>query len=137
MRALYEKQNRYFCLAVLSLILLVGISGMIQSRIYGARIQSMMIEHDTAVASSLLEQGVRADVIAKAITNDSGTEQGTELLNKLGISEATDPHILSNINEIQSLIGTTALAETGLFAVLLFAIRLMGNVLLYLLYQQL
>ena len=120
MRFLYEKQSRRFCIAVLILILLAGIGSVLQSRIYGARIQSMMIEHDTAVASSLLEQGVRADIIAAAITNDSSTEQGTELLNKLGISKATDPRILENINDIQSLMVTTGLVETAVLAVLLF-----------------
>lgn len=122
MRFLYEKQSRRFCLAVLILILFVGIGSVLQSRIYGSRIQSMMIEHDTAVVSSLLEQGVRADVIAEAITNDSGTEQGAELLNKLGISEATDPRILENINDIQSLMVTTGLVETVVLAVLLFLV---------------
>ena len=120
MRFLYEKQSRRFCLAVLILILFVGIGSVLQSRIYGARIQSMMIEHDTAVVSSLLEQGVETDIIAAAITNDSSTEQGTELLNKLGISEATDPRILENINDVQSLMATAGLVETAVLAVLLF-----------------
>ena len=120
MRFLYEKQSRRFCLAVLILILFVGIGNVLQSRIYGSRIQSMMIEHDTTVISSLLEQGVETDIIAAAITNDSSTEQGTELLNKLGISEATDPRILENINDIQSFMVTTGLVETAVLAVLLF-----------------
>ena len=120
MRFLYEKQSRRFCIAVLILILLAGIGSVLQSRIYGARIQSMMIEHDTAVVSSLLEQGVETDINAAAITNDSSTEQGTELLNKLGISEATDPRILENINDVQSLMATAGLVETAVLAVLLF-----------------
>ena len=120
MRFLYEKQSRRFCLAVLILIFLVGIGSVLQSRIYGSRIQSMMIEHDTAVVSSLLEQGVETDIIAAAITNDSSTEQGAEFLNKLGISEATDPRILENINDIQSFMATTGLVETAVLAVLLF-----------------
>ena len=122
MRFLYEKQSRRFCLAVLILILFVGIGSVLQSRIYGSRIQSMMIEHDTAVVSSLLEQGVETDIIAAAITNDSSTEQGTELLNKLGISEATDPRILENINDVQSLMATAGLVETAVLAVLLFLV---------------
>ena len=120
MRFLYEKQSRRFCIAVLILILLAGIGSVLQSRIYGSRIQSMMIEHDTAVISSLLEQGVETDVIAAAITNDSSTEQGAELLNKLGISEATDPRIPENINDIQSFMATAGFVETAVLAVLLF-----------------
>lgn len=120
MRFLYEKQSRRFCIAVLILILLAGIGSVLQSRIYGARIQSMMIEHDTAVVSSLLEQDVETDIIAAAITNDSSTEQGTELLNKLGISETTDPRIPENINDVQSLMATAGLVETAVLAVLLF-----------------
>ena len=120
MRLLYEKQSRRFCLAILILIFLVGIGSVLQSRIYGSRIQSMMIKHDTAVVSSLLEQGVETDIIAAAITNDRTTEQGTEFLNKLGISEATDSRILENINDVQSLMVTTGLVETAVLAVLLF-----------------
>ena len=120
MRFLYEKQSRRFCLAVLILIFLAGIGSVLQSRIYGARIQSMMIEHDAAVVSSLLEQGVETDIIAAAITNDSSTEQGAEFLNKLGISEATDPRIPENINDVQSLMVTAGLVETAVLAVLLF-----------------
>ena len=122
MRLLYEKQSRRFCLAILILIFLVGIGSVLQSRIYGSRIQSMMIKHDTAVVSSLLEQGVETDIIAAAITNDRTTEQGTEFLNKLGISEATDPRILENINDVQSLMVTTGLVETVVLAVLLFLV---------------
>lgn len=122
MRFLYEKQSRRFCIAVLILILLAGIGSVLQSRIYGSRIQSMMIEHDTAVVSSLLEQGVETDVIAAAITNDSSTEQGSELLNKLGISEATDPRIPENINDIQSFMATAGFVETAVLAVLLFLV---------------
>lgn len=120
MRFLYEKQSRRFYIAVLILILLAGIGSVLQSRIYGARIQSMMIEHDTAVVSSLLEQGIETDIIAAAITNDSSSEQGTELLNKLGISEATDPRIPENINDVQSFMATAGLVETAVLAVLLF-----------------
>ena len=120
MSFLYEKQSMRLCIAVFILMILAGASSVLQSRIYGAEIQRMMIEHDTAVVSSLLEQGVETDVIAAAVTSDSGTEQGTELLNKLGISETTDPSLLENIDQIQSLIGTTGLAETGVLAVLLF-----------------
>ena len=120
MRFLYEKQSRRFCIAVLILILLAGIGSVLQSRIYGSRIQSMMIEHDAAVVSSLLEQGVETDIIAAAITNDSSTEQGTELLNKLGISEATDPRIPENINDVQSFMATAGFVETAVLAVLLF-----------------
>lgn len=117
MRILYEKQNRYFCLAVLGLIILIALSGAVRSRIYGAKIESIMLEHDTAVVSSLLDQGVGTDTIAKAITNDIGTENGKEIMDKLGISTAADPRVL---NDMRKLIDTAALAETGAVAVLLF-----------------
>lgn len=117
MRILYEKQNRYFCLAVLGLIILIALSGAARSRIYGAKIESIMLEHDTAVVSSLLDQGVGTDTIAKAITNDIVTENGKEIMDKLGISKAADPRVL---NDMRKLIDTAALAETGAVAVLLF-----------------
>lgn len=47
----------------------------------------MFVEHDTAIVSSLLEQGVSNEVIATAIFNTKVSIPGTELLNFLGIGE--------------------------------------------------
>ena len=51
MSFLYAKQSMRLCIAVFILMILAGASSVLQSRIYGAEIQRMMIAHDTAVVS--------------------------------------------------------------------------------------
>ena len=124
MRVLYEKQNRYFCLAVLFLTIILAAISILQSRLYTSKIQSMIVDHDTAIVSSLLEQGVSADIIASAVTSDSGavTEQGSQFMDKLGISDSTPSHLLEDIRGIQALMSSIGTAEMSAFAVLLFVI---------------
>ena len=49
--------------------------------------KSMYLEHDTAVVSSLLEQGVSEEIIATAISNTTTDKDGIELLSKIGIEQ--------------------------------------------------
>lgn len=78
--------------------------------------RNLFLKHDRAVASSLLNQGVSEDIIAKAITNTSSTGNGMELLNKLGITEYTANRYLPFIADLQKDIGSLMLIA-GLFLV--------------------
>ena len=82
-----DKQIKHFLIFVaIYNILLVGIaSWFYQNQI--AETKSMFVEHDTAIISSLLEQGVSNEVIATAIFNTEVSTNGTELLKFLGIGE--------------------------------------------------
>lgn len=61
----------------------------------------MFVEHDTAIVSSLLEQGVSNDVIATAIFNTEVSTTGIELLNFLGIGENTIGNSLPYFSQFQ------------------------------------
>lgn len=124
MRVLYEKHNRYFCLAVLFVIIIFAAVSILQSRLYTSKIQSMIVGHDTSIVSSLIEQGVSTDIIASAVTSGSSavTEQGHQLMDKLGISDSTPPHLLEDIHGIQAFMSSIGTAEMSVFGVLLFII---------------
>lgn len=52
-----------------------------------AAVKMSFLEHDAAVAGSLLEQGVPEEVAAAALTSQEASEAGTALLARLGMQE--------------------------------------------------
>lgn len=97
-----DKQIKHFFLfIVIYSILLVGIaSWFCQSQI--AAVKSMFVEHDTAIVSSLSEQGVSNELIATAIFNTEASTSGTELMNFLGIGENSIRNSLPYFSQFQS-----------------------------------
>lgn len=63
--------------------------------------KSMYLEHDTDIVSSLLEQGVSKEVIARAVSNTGGNEEGRAFLYSLGIREETMSGLLPAFSEFQ------------------------------------
>ena len=64
-------------------------------------VRSSYIEHDEAIASSLLEQGVPKDVIANALTNTETSQGGIELLAELGIESQAAANSLPYLSHFQ------------------------------------
>lgn len=95
---LYEKQSRrYFIfLAVLCAMLpvLAGFLGWLQAQ----ETKRSLLWQERAVASSLLEQGVPAELLAKAYQNVHITKEGTDFLNKIGWSERTTASLLPAVS---------------------------------------
>ena len=71
----------------------------------------MLGEHDTAIVSSLLEQGVSDKVIATAVFNTEVSIDGIELLNYLGVGENTISNSLPYFSKFQY----NSWIKTGLF----------------------
>lgn len=64
----------------------------------------VLLAHDEAIATSLLEQGVSKEVIATALTNTKGDEKGSSFLAAIGITEYTEEKLLPfNIKFQQNL----------------------------------
>ncbi len=99
--------------------------GIIQKNI----VQSTMINHDNAIVSSLLEQGISENIIASAMTNADTTESGEELIKKLGITNNTDTRFipfLSNFGKKTAVVNTIKIVFFTAFllsAILLFLMR--------------
>ena len=82
--------------------------------------KAMYLEHDAAVVSSLLEQGVSKEVIAAAVSNEKAGEAGKELLHTLGIREETMGLLLPFFSEFEAHFLITMLSICMGFLVLLF-----------------
>lgn len=63
--------------------------------------KSMYIEHDGAIISSLLEQGISKEVIANAISSKESSIAGVELLNDWGIIQNVMGSLLPNFSQFQ------------------------------------
>lgn len=101
MSFLRERQSRHFFFCIITFsILLLGFGGLFCMRQTQAA-KKMMLSHDCAVSSSLLEQGVSPDVIANAIANTKDDGQGKKLLIQLGYTEKTSARFLSAISEFE------------------------------------
>lgn len=90
MSFLQERQARYFFLFIL--LFLVALTGgdIILERTQKNNLQILLVEHDQAVVSSLLEQGIPEKDIAQAITGTKVTPEGSKFVNKLGITAQAD-----------------------------------------------
>lgn len=63
--------------------------------------KSMYIEHDRAIVSSLLEQGISKEVIANAISSKESSTAGVELLNDWGITQNVMGSLLPYFSQFQ------------------------------------
>ena len=63
--------------------------------------KALLLAHDEAVASSLLDRGVSRDVVAAALTNTEVNEAGQNLLAAVGIGKQADNRLLPFIHQFQ------------------------------------
>ncbi len=101
MRMFQEKSVRHFTMGIL-LVLFLSILlelGFLSDRTEAT--QQLLLEHDQALASSLLAQAVSPDVIAKALTQSEISDEGIHLLNQLGICKSTNPWLLPALFQYQ------------------------------------
>lgn len=94
----YDKLSRKFFTGIILFVLFLFIIDMIIATMQKNIIQKVIINHDNAMVSCLLEQGVPENIIAKAVTNTQITQNGEKLLEKLGINENTDVRFLPFIS---------------------------------------
>lgn len=98
-----DKQVRYFSVFLFFFSLLIFLSGMGLNVIQKKAMQNLFLSHDSAVVTSLLEQGVSKDVIAKAITNTSISQEGTNLLDSIGVTQHTSIRFLPFLTKFQHI----------------------------------
>ncbi|MFA9464672.1 MAG: sensor histidine kinase [Velocimicrobium sp.] len=118
-----DKQIRHFCIVLLSFSFLLFLTGIGLNTVHTKAVQHLFISHDRAVATSLLEQGVSKDVIAKAITHTATSKEGIDLLGNIGITEHTAVRFLPFISEFQQITGYSML----LIGVALFSLLFGGT----------
>lgn len=115
-----NEQKKYFFHIVLILTGATLLAGILW-RANGQEMKKAFLEHDGSAVSSLLEQGVSETVIARAFSEKTVTENGTDLLLRMGIGGDTELFFLPRIRDLHRDMGL------GLVGLLLF---LWGSLLL-------
>lgn len=115
-----DRQIKGFLLFIFLYAVLILGTGLLFCYIQTTAVKSMYLEHDTAVISSLLEQGVSEEAIATAITNTQSSAEGTELLTSLGIGHGTVNELLPFISHFQNNSLIIAVIMSAFLVLLLF-----------------
>lgn len=101
MNFLRDRQFRNYFIFLIAVLSAVSVSFAAIWWGYGQMWKKFYIEHHSAVASSLLEQGVSRGVIARAFTAEEEMQEGKNLLGMMGIGEETSVFFLPGISGIQ------------------------------------
>ena len=98
-----DRQLRRYYAFLIFFSLLLFITAMLFCNGLTNSAKTMLMSHDEAVASSLLGQGVPETVIAKALTakDANHTQEGTDLLQKLGIRSSLEAQLLPHLAVFQ------------------------------------
>lgn len=81
--------------------------------------EELWVEHDAAVASSLLDQGVPKDVIAVSLANAEPSEEGWSLLAAVGLGKQAETHLRPTFSQLQQSAYAGALSVALLLLLLL------------------
>nr|WP_305145070.1 HAMP domain-containing sensor histidine kinase [Anaerotignum propionicum] len=115
-----DKQIRHFFFFLLFFGLLLFLCGGILNAIQAKAIQNLFLSHNNAVATSLLEQGVSEGVVAQAITNTTMSQEGSDLLIKIGVKETTKIELLPFIDSLQKTTGYSMMLMGAFLSIILF-----------------
>ena len=96
-----DKQIKWFCFFIVIYAALIFGTAIWFSQNQIAAAKSMYLEHDSAIVSSLLEQGVSEEVIANAISSTEANNAGIKLLSDFGIGKNTMGTLLPHFSQFQ------------------------------------
>lgn len=121
MKFLYEKQTRRFFIFLVSIcilqICLLGVCGILQAQ----DIRRVLAKRELAAASYLLEKEIPPALVASAWNNTRVTEEGSQLLEKIGHTEHTQGYLLLLLRQTSIPLIFILLSEGLLFAAVLLA----------------
>lgn len=117
----HDKQIKgYLLFTICYAVLVLGVAAWLYQN-QTASVKSMYLSHDTAIASSLLEQGVQEEVIATAISSTNANADGTEFLDSIGIRAQTLNALIPFFSTFQHRLSITLLFISIVFILILFA----------------
>lgn len=120
MNLFQDKQIKHYTAFILTLVLLIFLSVIGLNAVQVKAMHGLFLSHDNAVVTSLFQQGVSKDVIAKAITSTTSSQEGATLLANIGVTENTAVRFLPFINEFHKI---------SIFCMLLFSVILSSLIL--------
>lgn len=117
----YDKQIKgYLLFTICYAVMMLGVAAWFYQN-QTVAVKSMYLSHDTAIVSSLLEQGVSEEVIATAISNKNADEAGTNFLDSIGISAQTLNALIPFFSTFQQHLSIMLLFISVAFILILFA----------------
>ena len=120
MSLLQDKHNRWYCIFILVLVLLLVLIGITAIDTQTAATKEMFLTHDNAIATSLLEEGVSKEVIATALMNTETDTAGNKFLAEIGLSNNTDIENLPYVSVVKNSTLTSLFVMLFLWTLLLF-----------------
>lgn len=114
-----DKQIKNYNVFLHIFLLLFLLTGVVFCIGQTAAAKKMLLSHDEAVVTSLIEQGVPETVIAKAITNTGSNAAGADFLVMLGMTENSEVRFLPFLYHFQKMTGYSLLIAVCFLSFLL------------------
>lgn len=115
-----DRQVRRFVMFLLLFAALLLAVGMMLGTAYSHAARALYLTRSVEIASVLLEQGVSESVVATALQSDSTTQEGTHLLDLLGMTEQTPAALLPTLDAFRQTMNGSVLAVCAALSCLLF-----------------
>lgn len=127
-----DRQFRRYFTFLLAFCLLLITASLLLCRTLTVSARNMLLSHDEAVASSLMNQGVPETVIATALTETgaASTGEGAALLQKIGIRPSLETQFIPRLQRFQRS------SRSALLAVILPCCLLLSGAGLFFLYKR-
>jgi len=101
----HDRQIKRYWYFLLCFILLYFVMGTAIVMMQGKMVQKLMLSHDNAIVTSLMEQEISKDVIATAVASKDESEMGTNFLSSIGRTEQTMANLFPLISQFQHNLG--------------------------------
>lgn len=116
-----DKQVRHLCIFLIFFVILFFASSAVVNVIQTKTVQEAFLLYDSSIATSLLEQGIPKDVIAKAVTSTTKSRAGTELISTIGVTKYTSIRFLPYVGKFEQVTVRAMFFMAVFLLVLLFA----------------
>ncbi len=120
MNFLHDKHTRYYCVFIVTLVLLLFLMGITLINSQTTATKEIFLIHNNAIATSLLEDGVPKEVIATALMNTEADSTGSKFLAEIGLSNNTDIVNLPFISVAKNTMLTSLIGLLFLWTLFLF-----------------
>lgn len=114
-----DKAARRFFLFLVLVIFAAFLGGIAGCSRQVRNAKDLFLAHDSAVAESLLTLDVPEEIIASAVTSSEYSEEGTNFLIKIGVTEQTDVRFLPFLSSYQRIMQRKFVIFMFLYAALL------------------
>lgn len=118
---LYDKQIRRYCCFMAGMVFLLFLAGLGFVVIQTNTVQEAFLDHENAIVTSLLDQGVSREIIGAAVSSTKTSDTGSDFLAVVGRTRRTASELLPFTGTFERTTGKILLAAGVCFSLLLLA----------------